>query len=123
MQMMYYPYRSNGDSWSELKSSFIEILDFVQKHFPWIRFVHTRDAYNILDEYDDMGAEYIWNDDEKILEINCTPGLLLRVRQNDKKILEIEGAEIIYQYEHISSIIIETTSTAVRIEFGQEIEE
>ncbi|MBA7638672.1 hypothetical protein ES703_46328 [subsurface metagenome] len=106
-------HRSLGLGWKELQSEFEKILDFVRKHYPWLRFVSIRDAYQILQKIDNSEAEFRWNRDK--LLIYSSPGQILRIRLNNYKVKKIEGARVIYEYKRMPALILEITAPEAEV--------
>jgi hypothetical protein len=47
--------------------------------------------------------------------IHSTPGLLVRLRLNDREITRSEGVEVIYTYEKVPAVVVRTISPVARI--------
>lgn len=112
---VYDANRSGGRSWEELFSDFQRMVGFVKRHYPWLRYVGVKDAYESLRRIDSTGVEYRWDDDD--LLIATQPGMLFRVRLNDSRIDTITGARIVHEYRRPSTVIVEATETESRLTF------
>jgi hypothetical protein len=112
---VYDPYRSKGLNWEELKSNFDRMFKFVRRHYPWLRFVTMREAHQILSSIDASGAEFKWRGDRLLLY--TTPGLLLRVRLNDRKLKRTEGVEVVYRYKRSDAVVVRTTEPQATLYF------
>jgi hypothetical protein len=91
------------------------MIRFVKHHYPWLRYVKVKDAYYILKEMDETGVEFRWEGDD--LVIDSRPGMLFRIRLNDRKVKKLEGAGIVYEYKRMRVLILETTGNEARITF------
>ena len=107
--------RSGGRNWEELRAGFQSMIDFVERHYPWIRFVTVKEAYQELLRIDAAGAEYRWEDGA--LVIASEPGMLFRVRLNHRSLADVRGARILHEYKRPSAIIVEITEPEARISF------
>jgi hypothetical protein len=113
---LFDPYRSHGKSWPELKAGLEEMLAFTKRHYPWLRYVSVREAYEILTRIDRAGTAFRLEEDS--LTVFTEPGLLIRVRLNDlRRVKRIEGARVLYTYRKMPTLILEATSKEIRLEF------
>ncbi len=117
---IFDPYRSRGMSWSELKDEFASMIDFVDKHYPWIRFVTLREAHETLQRQDDIGVEYRWLDGNR-LEIRASyPGLPVRIRMNGYRLTRSHGAKVLYRYKEMPAIVLQMEGTLATLEFSRQ---
>ena len=112
---VYDTHRSHGKKWNELKADLERMLRFIEKHYPWLRFVSIREAHRVLSSIDAAGAAFQWKNDSLIIQ--STPGLLLRIRLNDKKLKRSQGIRIVYRYKRSRALIVETTQTRAELFF------
>jgi hypothetical protein len=110
---IFDPHRSLGLDWEQMKENLRSILGFVGKHYPWLRYVTVRDAYHMLTEIDNRTVDFRLEEDA--LVIHSTPGLLVRLRLNDREITRSEGVEVIYTYEKVPAVVVRTISPVARI--------
>ncbi len=68
-----------------------------------------------MSSIDAAGAAFPWKDDS--LSIQSTPGLLLRIRLNDKKLKSSQGIRIVYRYKRSRALIVETTQPRAELFF------
>ncbi len=110
-------HRSQGMSWEELKREFAGMLDFLNKHYPWIRFVSIREAHRTLEQQDEIGVEYRWLEGNR-LEIRTTaPGLPVRIRMNGYRLSSSRGAKVLYSYRQMPAVVLEMEGTLAILEF------
>jgi hypothetical protein len=112
---LFDPYRSEGKSWPELKTGLEELIAFARRHYPWLRYVSVREAYEILTRID--RARVAFRLEEHRLTVDAEPGLLLRVRMNREKLRKIEGARVLHSYRQPPALILEATAGRVVLEF------
>jgi hypothetical protein len=113
-------YRSRGMSWTELKGEFASMLDFVDQHYPWLRFVTIREAHRTLENQDAIGVEYRWLAGNR-LEIRTTsPGLPVRIRMNGYRLRRTEGAKILYSYRQMPAAVLEMEGTLAVLVFSKQ---
>jgi len=113
-------HRSRGKSWAELKRELTSMLDFLDKHYPWLRFVTIREAHETLLRHDDIGVEYRWLDGRR-LEIHATtPGLPVRIRMNGYRLRSTEGAKVLYRYRSMPAAVLEMEGSLAVLEFTPE---
>ncbi len=108
-------YRSKGKSWLELRTGLEEMLGFVKKHYPWLRFVGVRRAYDILRALDRARINIRWQ--ENTLHIEAPEGVYIRIRANRYTPDDMDQAEVVYRYEYMPVIIIKTTKPVHNITF------
>jgi hypothetical protein len=60
-------------------------------------------------------VEYRWDGED--LVIAAEPGMLFRLRLNDRRMASVSGARILHEYKRPSMVILETTEKASRVEF------
>jgi hypothetical protein len=117
---IFDPHRSRGMSWAELKREFADMIDFVDRHYPWLRFVTIREAHRTLESHDTIGVEYRWLEDNR-LEIRTTsPGLPVRIRMNGYRLRRSEGAKVLYSYRQMPAAVLEMEGTLATLEFSRE---
>ncbi|UCF96784.1 MAG: DUF2194 domain-containing protein [Spirochaetaceae bacterium] len=116
---IFDPHRSQGMSWEQLKDEFGSMVDFVNKHYPWIRFVSLREAHETLRRHDDIGMEYRWLDGERLEIRSTSPGLPLRIRMNGYQLRHSDGAKILYRYSKMPAIVLEMEGTLATLEFSK----
>jgi hypothetical protein len=117
---IFDPNRSRGLSWAELKSEFADMIDFVNKHYPWLRFVTIREAHRTLESHDAIGAEYRWLEGNR-LEIRTTsPGLPVRIRMNGYRLRSSKGAKVLYSYRQMPAVVLEMEGTLAVLEFSKQ---
>jgi hypothetical protein len=90
-------------------------MSFWQAFSPWIRFVTVKEAHEIFQRIDSTGVEYRWEGDE--LVVGTQPGMLFRVRLNDRRVDKITGARVVHEYKRPSALVIEATEPEVRLAF------
>ena len=116
---VFDPHRSLGKSWPELKREFTGMIDFVDRHYPWLRFVTIREAHRILQQHDAIGVEYRWLEGNR-LEIRTTsPGLPVRIRMNGYRLRSSEGAKLLYSYRQMPAVVLEMEGTLATLEFSR----
>jgi hypothetical protein len=108
-------YRSKGKNWQELKAGLEEMLGFVKKHYPWLRFVSIHRAYDILRALDQARITIRWQGNT--LHIEAPAGVYIRIRANRYTPDDLDQARIVYRYEHMPVIIIQTTGPVHNITF------
>lgn len=113
---VYDPYRSENKNWDKLREEFDSILAFVKMNYPWIEWVGIRDAYYRMQKQQNAQFNFKWEDNT--LYVSAQPGVLFRIRQNDKQLLSVEGANIIYSYSTMPSIILKATGKNVVLRFN-----
>ncbi len=111
--------RSRGMSWSELKDEFASMIDFVNKHYPWIRFVTLREAHESLQRQDDIGVEYRWLDGNRLEIRASSPGLSVRIRMNGYRLTRSNGAKVLYRYKQMPAIVLQMEGTLATLEFSR----
>jgi len=117
---IFDPHRSRGMSWAELKGEFAGMIDFVNKHYPWIRFVTIREAHRTLEQHDAIGVEFRWLDENR-LEIRTTSaGLPVRIRTNGYRLRSSEGAKVLYSYRQMPAMVLEMEGTLATLEFSKQ---
>jgi hypothetical protein len=117
---IFDPLRSRGMSWSELKGEFAGMIDFVNKHYPWIRFVSLREAHRTLEQQDAIGVEYRWLEGNR-LEIRTTsPGLPVRIRMNGYRLRNSTGVRVLYSYRQMPAMVLEMEGTLATLEFSRQ---
>jgi len=117
---IFDPYRSRGMSWTELKGEFAGMLDFLDKHYPWLRFVTIREAHRTLESQDAIGVEYRWLEGNR-LEIRTTSaGLPVRIRMNGYRLGSIKGAKVLYSYRQMPAAVLEMEGTLAVLEFSKQ---
>jgi hypothetical protein len=117
---IFDPHRSRGMSWAELKREFNSMLDFVDKHYPWLRFVTIREAHRTLESHDAIGVEYRWLEGNR-LEIRTTsPGLPVRIRMNGYRLRSSGGARVLYRYRQMPAVVLEMEGTLAILEFSKQ---
>ena len=112
---VFDPHRSQGKSWPELKAGLEKMLAFAESHYPWLRYVTVEEAYEILSRIDRAPVAFRLEADS--LTVSAEPGLLLRVRVNERRVKKISGARVLYTYQRMPALILEATSHEVRLEF------
>jgi hypothetical protein len=112
-------HRSLGMSWKELKKELTSMLDFLNKHYPWIRFVTIREAHETLMRQDSTSVEYRWLDGNRLQIHSTTPGLPLRIRMNGYRLRRSQGVKILYRYKQMPAIVLQTESTLATLEFSK----
>jgi len=112
---VFDPARSEGLSWNELKSDFEKMLKFLKSHYPWLRYVSAKEAYYKLTRMENTGVELRYEDDRIVIE--SAPGMLFRLRMNDKQIRRFDGAKIVYRYNRTPAVIVETTKSQAVLTF------
>ncbi|MBN2442905.1 MAG: DUF2194 domain-containing protein [Spirochaetales bacterium] len=113
---VYDPYRSGNKTWEELKQEFIEMLDFTQMNYPWIKWVDIREAYQNLVMQETYS--YKFRVSGNTLHIKTHPGAMFRVRPNrGLRLKNNKGAEIIYKYTNMPMLILKANSHQVTLEF------
>ncbi len=108
-------YRSEGMSWDQLRSNFVDMLDFAKRNYPWVRYLTIRDGYAALQEMDDRQAAFRWSGGN--LEIHGTPGLLLRVRLNSGRPKSMSGLSVVYAYKSMPELILRLTAGDAELKF------
>lgn len=108
-------YRSEGMGWDQLRSNFVDLLDFAKRNYPWVRYLTIRDGYAALQEMDDRQAAFRWSSGN--LEIHGTPGLLLRVRLNDGQPKSMTGVSVVYAYRSMPELILRLTAGDGELKF------
>jgi hypothetical protein len=116
---VFDPHRSRGMSWSELKDEFASMIDFVDKHYPWIRFVTLREAQESLQRQDDIGVEYRWLDGRRLEIRASSPGLSVRIRMNGYRLTRSNGAKVLYRYKEMPAIVLQMEGTLATLEFSR----
>jgi hypothetical protein len=117
---IFDPYRSRGMSWSQLKREFAGMLDFVNRHYPRLRFVTIREAHRTLESQDAIGAEFRWLEGNR-LEIRTTsPGLPVRIRMNGYRLRRSEGAKVLYSCRQMPAVVLEMEGTLATLEFSKQ---
>jgi hypothetical protein len=111
-------HRSQGKSWKELKKEFAGMIDFLNKHYPWIHFVTIREAHESLVRQDSIGVEYRWLERNRLEIRSSTPGLTLRIRLNGYRLRRSEGVKILYRYKQMPAVVLQTESTVATLEFS-----
>ena len=117
---IFDPYRSLGMSWTELKREFTGMIDFVNKHYPWIRFVTIREAHSTLQQQDAIGVEYRWLDGNRLEIRSTSPGLPVRIRMNGYRLRSSKGAKVLYSYRQIPATVLEMEGTLATLEFSRQ---
>jgi len=117
---IFDPHRSEGMSWSELKNEFASMIDFVKKHYPWIRFVTIREAHETLQRQDDIGVEYRWLDGNRLVLGASSPGLTVRIRMNGYRLKRSDGVKILYRYKQMPAIVLQMEGTLATLEFSKQ---
>jgi len=112
---VFDPIRSEGLSWEQLRSNFVDMLSFVKENYPWVRYLTVRDGYNSLQVMDSRQASFRW--DGSSMHIRSTPGLLVRVRSNIGRIKSMSGVEVVYQYKRMDETILRTTAEDAVLRF------
>jgi len=113
---LFDPHRSQGKSWPELKAGLEQMIGFTREHYPWLRYMSIREAYEVLTRID--RARVAFRLEEDGLMVDAEPGLVLRVRLNDfRRVKSIEGARVLYTYRKMPALILEATSNEVRLTF------
>jgi len=69
---------------------FVDLLDYVRKHYPWLRYMTTREAYRELRRYLAIEATYSLKPREIIATFSDYP-VYFQVRINDGRILDLNG--------------------------------
>jgi hypothetical protein len=109
-------YRSQGKSWDELKVEFDSMLDFVRKNYPWLRPVNAYNGYLAMMEFDDIGAEFKFINEDLVVNTSA-PGLIFRMRFDGKTIKSITGGTLLYSYKSLAAAVIQADEASVKIIF------
>jgi hypothetical protein len=117
---IFDPHRSRGLNWSELKREFTGMLDFVDQHYPWLRFVTIREAHRTLESHDAIGVEYRWLDNNRLEVRTTAPGLPVRIRMNGYRLRNSRGAKLLYSYRKMSAAVLEMEGTLAVLEFSRQ---
>jgi hypothetical protein len=112
---VYDPARSGGKTWPQLKKELGDLLDFARYNYPWISWLSLHAAYERLSAYDAAACAFTWGNNT--LTIDASPGLLLRVRANSYRLQGMTGARLVYAYENMPYLILETTANRVVLSF------
>ena len=112
---VFDPSRSQGLGWEDLLSGFQSMVRFVKRQYPWLRYVTVRQAYELLRRTGSAGVEYRWDGED--LLIASEPGMLFRLRLNDRRLGSVSGGRIVHEYNRPSEVILETTENATRVSF------
>jgi hypothetical protein len=112
---VYDPARSGGKTWPQLKKELGDLLDFARYNYPWISWLSLHAAYERLSVYDAAACAFTWGNNT--LTIDASPGLLLRVRANSYRLQGMTGARLVYAYENMPYLILETTANRVVLSF------
>jgi len=67
---------------------FVEWLDFVRKHYPWLRYMTTREVYHELQRYLALEANYSLRPREVVATFSDYP-VYFQVRINDGRLLDL----------------------------------
>jgi hypothetical protein len=116
---VFDPLRSRGMSWEELKAEFAKVIDFLDKHYPWLRFVSLREAHETLRRHDDIGVEYRWLEGNRLVIRSTAPGLPVRIRMNGYRLRSSEGARVLYRYRQMPAAVLEMEGTLATLEFSR----
>ncbi|MBN2552970.1 MAG: DUF2194 domain-containing protein [Spirochaetales bacterium] len=116
---IFDPNRSRGMSWEQLKGELTGMLDFVGRHYPWIRFVSLREAHARLESLDDIGVEYRWLEGDRLEIRSTSPGLPLRIRMNGYHLKSSQGVKVLYQYRQMPAVVLEMEGTLGILEFSR----
>ena len=68
---------------------FMELLEYVRKHYPWLRYMTTREAYVELQKYLAIEASYTLKPREVIATFSDDP-IYFQVRINDERMLNLK---------------------------------
>jgi hypothetical protein len=117
---IFDPHRSRGMSWAELKSEFAGMLDFVDEHYPWLRFVTIREAHRTLESQDAIGVEFRWLEGNRMEIRTTSPGLPVRIRMNGYRLRSTEGAKVLYSYRQMPAVVLEMQGTLAVLEFSKQ---
>jgi len=107
-------------SWEELKGEFAGMLDFLNKHYPWIRFVSIREAHRTLEQQDEIGVEYRWLEGDRLEIRTSAPGLPVRIRMNGYRLRSSRGAKVLYSYRQMPAVVLEMEGTLATLEFSKQ---
>jgi hypothetical protein len=110
---VYDPARSQGLAWEELKRDLGRTLEYARRHYPWVRFVTLREAHQTLQRLDAISVEFRWEGDR--LTIHSVPGLPVRIRLNGYTVKALEGLKVLYKYERMSALVLETQGAVSRL--------
>ena len=114
---VYDPYRSEDKTWDEMYAEFENLLAFVQTHFPWIEWLEMRDAYHTMIHHNNAQLNFKWEDNT--LYVSAQPDVMFRIRPNDNlQLVNVEGAEIVYNYSTMPAVILKATSKNVVLSFN-----
>jgi hypothetical protein len=117
---IFDPHRSGGMSWKELKDELGSMIDFLDKHYPWIRFLTLREAHEILLRHDSIGVEYQWLDGNRMVIRASSPGLPVRIRMNGYRLKRSNGAKVLYRYKKMPAIVLQMEDTLATLEFSRQ---
>ncbi|MEJ2662445.1 MAG: DUF2194 domain-containing protein [Spirochaetia bacterium] len=113
---VYDSYRSGGKNWPQLKQEFQGLLDFAQTNYPWVTWLSLHAAYERLQFYDSVNSSFRWR--ANTLTVSSYPGLLLRIRTNGRRLLNMQGAKPVYQYANAPFLILRTTAVKSVLTFA-----
>ncbi|MBN2735590.1 MAG: DUF2194 domain-containing protein [Spirochaetales bacterium] len=112
---VFDPFRSKGKSWKALLAEFENIIQFQQKHYPWMTWLSIRDIYHRLIAQDDSLLNIRYDQDRILIE--GTVGQLLRIRTNGKSVKALNGLDILYEYKNHPTLIAKIKSIFSEIRY------
>jgi hypothetical protein len=101
----------------------IHWLEFVKKHYPWLRHMNRKEAYSVMQNYDKTRIGFKKQRNILNLEINVTPSYFALYLRKNNKIRHYAGCEVVHSYsgEVGEHYIIKAIAGSMRIEFTNSI--
>ena len=112
---IYDPYRSMNKSWPELKADFDEMISFVRTNYPWLRPMNVYDGFQAMETYDSQAVNFRINGNTVHVNTN-SPGLIFRMRFDGKRVKSITGGTILYSYNSIDEIVVQSDKPDIIID-------
>ncbi|MFP4365158.1 MAG: DUF2194 domain-containing protein [Spirochaetia bacterium] len=106
-------YRSQGNSWRQMKVQFARMLNFIRSQYPFIQWVSIRRAEEVLRFQDNAGVRFYV--DEEGFSIRTIPDMQFRVQVNEGQLSRVEGGEIIHSFPRTGGYVVRATSTHLQL--------